>query len=259
MKQMTRIACLATLTLTLLSGIAAAKDAKLIFAPEGKTLNYTIDVQQEMNVGFQYETNHKGDVAMAWMEKTEDGNSKISVTFSNLEGTAKMGDDLQEAPLGINGIEVWVIVSPRGEVLDTTPQATVPQQENMLLEQVIATLTPYFSDEKVGEGDSWEQDRSEEPEEEGGNKIEGKFEYFLDEFKKNDGVEIAKIVSEGTLKISQETPGGPVTGEAKGDQEFEVALQGGYSTKTKSTVEFNGNMGGRDISVVFRIECALKE
>ena len=259
MNQIARIASLATLLLSILSGLAVAKDAKLVFAPEGKTLHYTIDAQQEMNVGFQFETNHKGDLDMIWMEKTEDGNSKISVTFKNIEGTAKMGDDLQDAPLGINGIEVWVIVSPQGEIVETTPQATIAQQEKMLLEQIIQTLVPYFSEDKVGDGDSWIKDRNEDSSEEGGQKIEGEFEYFLDEFKKTDGIEVAKIVSEGKLKITRQTPNGPVAGEAKGDQEFEVALDGGYPIKTKSTVDFNGNMGGQDISVVFRIECSLKQ
>jgi len=256
---MGRIASLATAILSLSTGLAVAKDAKLVFAPEGKTLHYTINAQQEMNVGFEFETNHKGDLDMVWMETTKDGNSKLSVTFKNIEGTTKMGDELQEAPLGINNKEVWVIVSPQGEVIDTIPQATIAQQEQMLLEQVIQTLVPYFSADKVGDGDTWIKDRNEDSSAEGGQKVEGQFEYSLDGFKKTDGLEVAKIVGEGKLKITQETPSGPVTGEAKGDQEFEVAVNGGYPVKTRSTVDFNGSMGGRNLSVVFRIECELKK
>jgi hypothetical protein len=260
MKPIGSSASMVALALTVLCNVAVAKDAKLVFAPEGKTLHYTIDAQQEMSVGFEYETNHKGDVKMTWMETTADGNTKLSVKFSNLQGTAKMGDELQDAPLGINGVDVWVVVSPQGEVLETDPQASVAQQEQMLLEEVIQTLIPYYSEDKVGEGDSWIQDKSVEPKDDDDTQtVEGEFEYFLEKFSKNNGLEVAKIVSEGKLKITQQTPSGPVTGEAKGGQEFEVALNGGYPTKTKSTVEFHGKMGGRDIAVVFRIECALKK
>ena len=40
------------------------------------------------------------------------------------------------------------------------------------------------------------------------------------------------------MKITNQTPSGPVTGDAKGSQEFEVALDGGYPLKTRSTVDF---------------------
>ena len=69
----------------------------------------------------------------------------------------------------------------------------------------------------------------------------------------------AKIVSEGKLDITQATPNGPVKGEAKGGQEFEVAVDGGYPMKSKSTVEFDGNMNGQSLTIVFRIECEMKK
>ena len=249
------------LVLTVLSSVAVAKDARLKFAPENKKLHYKMDVQQEVFVqGFEIVTNHTGEIEVAWLEKTEDGKAKISVRFTNVEGTMKQGDNLTEQNLGINGKEIWVTVSERGEVDEIVPQAVLDDAKTQLVQDLIENLVAFLPEDEIGEGDSWVQERiTEGATPDDPPAVEGEMEYWLEELKEKDGLEVARIVGEGKADINMMTPGGMLVGEAKGDVEYVIAVHGGYMVQGKSFTEVKGKMGtGQELSQVRRFECELK-
>jgi hypothetical protein len=256
---------LLTLTLAIaigaaVPGAALAKDVLLRFAPENQKLHYRMILQQEVFVqGLDIESNFEGNVDIEWLEKTDDGKSKLSVTFSNLEGTMRQGDNLTDQDLGINDVEVWVTVSETGRVDEVDPQAVLDEAKTSMVQDFIENLVLYMPEDKVGKGDSWVQERerdgatADDP-----PALKGRVEYWLDDFKKEDGREVAKVTGEGKADIHIMTPGGMLVGEAKGDVEFVIALDGGYMIKGKSTTEVKGEIGGQELSQVRRFECTLQ-
>jgi hypothetical protein len=153
------------------------------------------------------------------------------------------------------------MVSSRGEVKEVLPQATLDAAKIGLIEDLVENFVAFLPEDKVGEGDSWIQSRSKPgPTPDDPPEIEGEVEFFLDEFKKDNGVQVAKVIGEGKAKINVMIPGGLLTGEAKGDQEYLLALDGGYIIKSKSFMELKGEMqGGQKLSKVRRFECKLKK
>ena len=262
MKRQIRVLCMVVLALTALASNVIAKDAKLTFAPpEGLTLHYKVDVQQEVYVqGFEIVNIMAGEFEMKWLETTDNGNSKISIIINKIEASIQRGNDLQEIDMGIEGTEAWVTVTPQGEVKEVVPKSVLNKEKTSQVEELANDLIAFFSEEKVGEGDSWKKDLtkpSSTPD--APAEVTGEGEYFLDEFKKSDGLEVAKIVGEGKVEINMMTPGGLLTGKGKGDQETVVALDGGYIVKAKSFLELKGELGsGQDMSMVRRFECELK-
>ena len=261
MRRSLHILCMAALILTILTNTATAKDARLTFAPEGQTLHYSMDIQQEIYVqGIEIVISHTGNVEFEWLEKTDDGAAKISLTFTNVEGTMKQGNNLQEQDLGINGVEVWLVVSSRGKIEEIIPQTHLDETKTRLVEDLVENFIAFLPEDKVGEGDSWKKNRTKEgPTPDDPPEVEGEVEFFLDEFKKSDGRETAKIVGEGKAKINVMTPGGLLTGSAKGDEEYVLAIDGGYIIKAKSFMELKGELdNGQKISQVRRFECRLQ-
>jgi hypothetical protein len=245
-----------------LNGVAVAKDVLLRFAPENKELHYTMKVQQEVFVqGFEMESNFEGEIDLVWLEMTKDGKAKLSITFRNIEGTMRRGDDLTDQDLGINNTEVWVTVSERGEVDDVAPQAVLDEARTSMVQNFVEDLVLFMPENEVSEGDSWVQQRDREgatPDDPPA--LKGQVEYWLDGLEKKDGLQVAKVVGEGKATINMATPGGMLVGEAKGDVEYRIALDGGYLIKGKSFTEVKGEIGsGQEISQVRRFECELKK
>lgn len=261
MKHVLRIFGLALVAIASLQGDGIAKDATLRFAPENQKLHYKMSVQQEVFVqGLEIETNHEGNIEVAWLEKTDDGKSKLSIRFTNVEGTMRQGDNLIDQDLGINNVEVWVTVSALGRVDDIDPQAVLDEAKTSLVQDFVENLVLFMPEDTVGKGDSWVQERErpgatpDDP-----PAVKGRMEYWLDDFKKEKGREVAKIVGEGKADINLVTPAGLLVGEAKGDVELLVALDGGYLIKGKSSTEVKGKMGGgQELSQVRRFECQLQ-
>ena len=240
---------------------AMAKDVTLRFLPENKELHYRMQLQQEVFVqGFEIESNYEGDIHVTWMEKTDDGKSKLSIKFSNVEGTMRQGDNLTDHDLGINGIEVWVLVSETGRADDVIPQAVLDETRTGMVQDLVENLVLFMPEDKVGKGDSWIQEREREgATPDAPPAVKGRGEYWLEDLKKQDGREVAKVLGEGKADINLMTPGGLLVGEAKGDAEFLIALDGGYTIKGKSFTEVKGEIGGgQELSQVRRFECTLQ-
>lgn len=240
--------------------VTHAKDIVLSYTPPKEGMHYHITMQQESRfMGMEQQINGFGSILVIPGERSDDGNLKMTVELSDVAVTMKQGDEMQELDLGLNGKKATITVSPRGEVTDFVTQAPLDRMITDRMRSVVESLFPFLPEDKVGEGDTWVENRVEpsrspgvkEPE------VEGKFEYTLEEFSKKDGVETVKVYGEGKAKVHKPTPGGMFVGEAEGKSESHLAIDGGWVVYGKSNVVTNGMVGDTKISQVDHFECKL--
>jgi hypothetical protein len=249
---------LAALLLAALPGLVQAKDATLVFQPTKTPVKYEISLQQEMTfMGVEQLVNGKGTALVSPGEASTDGNARFVVELSGIEVTLKQGEELQDLDLGLEGKKVNVTVTPRGDVVSVEPTTPADGMSTGAIKSLVKTLFPYLPEGKVSEGATWTHKRLEANEDKTIKEpaIDGQFDYTLEEFGNKDGVETAKILGEGKVKINQTTPGGVFVGEAEGQSELHVGVKDGWIVHNKADMTVSGKVGTTEITRVERFEC----
>ncbi|MFQ5600687.1 MAG: hypothetical protein ACE5G2_09035 [Candidatus Krumholzibacteriia bacterium] len=231
-----------------LSGRAEAKKVQLTFTPPPKeVLRYKVEFQQETHAGgMEFTFNMTGEAELSFLEKTEDGNSKLAIKLSSIEASMMQMGNLVEQDPGLEGTSVHVTASPRGDVLEVEPQQVLSDAQVELLETLVENFFAYLPEEAVETEDTWVQKRFEESDSDDTDlpALDGSLEYMLDDIEKKDGVQVAKIVGEGSLKINEMTPQGLFAGEAKVESESLTSIASGCVLRKKSSMEVSGKVGG---------------
>lgn len=228
------------------------KQATLTFVmPQGEVFHYKSSLTSEQNfMGMDISMTQSAEVDLALIEALENGNSQVSLAFSNLKASRMMDGELDatDPPIDLNGITVRAIVTPKGDIESVEAGGYVPGLRNVnQLEEIISYWFVYLPDSLVNVGGKWVDELLEAGKEEGDPpRFKGSIEYVLKKVEEKKGKQIAVIEGKGTGEIHQSTPMGELDATVKITIKAKVAVDGGYTIESKHEYETKGKLVSQD-------------
>jgi len=242
---------LVAVALAVLAGVSrpafAGKPVDLVLAvPAGTTLHYKIAQDTEATYqGLPVGGMLRAELDLRLVESESEGeNIRVQVAYLRVEASRKMGDEVQAQELGLDGMKGQAEFTKRGKLVkfDAPLEATKEQQRvlSKLADAVFVELPP----QPVEADDTWTLDHSDPAE-----TVTGSGDYVLESVGTKDGIQVAKISGETTVK--SETPA--LTG--KGRTQAEIAVDGGYPLLVKGSTDLTP-AEGPTVSQSFEIRLA---
>lgn len=237
---------------TAAQAVGGEKQATLTFAlPQGEVFHYKSSLTAEQNfMGMDISTTQSAEVDLTLIETLEDGNSQVSLAFSNLKASRMRDEELDatEPPLDLDGKTVRAIVTPKGDIEKVEAGGYIPGLRNVeQLEDIIGYWFVYLPDTLVNVGESWVHELLEPAKEEGDPPtFKGSIEYVLKKVEEKKGKQVAVIEGKGTGEIYQSTGMGELNATVKITIKAKVAVDGGYTVESKHEYETKGKLVRQD-------------
>ena len=237
----------------LVSPAGAEEEGPVIlrFAPEeGKVFKYKGDSRNQVFFGpYSFETITGQEIEMSLLEVLENGNFRMSVTFTKSSTKMmRMGDLIEQEPrVKPEGRTIKVEVDAKGEVIEALG-FIMGVKKGRALDNYMDKWFFKLPEEEVGPGSTWTvpiDETSEEGEEETYT-VKGSGEFKLKKITKKNGVMAAEIEGEAKVSIHSDSPQGVFDGEAKSKQKVYIAIEGGYIVEGENSTEIKGKMIGVD-------------
>ena len=233
---------------------AEAEDGEMVtlrFAPEeGKLFKYKADSRNQMFFGaFSFETITGQEVDMSLLEILENGNFRMSVTYTKSSTKMmRMGDLIEQEPrVKPEGRTIKVEVDSKGEVI-TALGFIMGVKKGRALDSYMEKWFFELPEEAVGPGSAWTVpiDETSEEGEDDVYTVKGSGEFKLKKIEKKNGVMVAEIEGKAEVNIHSESPQGVFDGTAKSKQKVYIAIEGGYIVEGENSTEIKGKMVGLD-------------
>ena len=240
----------------LLSGLtapAAAQEGEKVtlrYAPEeGKLFKYKVDSRSQVYYGpYSFETITGQEVEMSLLETLENGNARMSVTFTKSSTKMmRMGDLIEQEPrVKPEGRTIKVEVDPKGEVI-TALGFIMGVKKGRALDGYMKKWFFKLPEEPVGKGSTWTVPIDEEQGEgEDVYTMKGTGEFKLKKIEKKNGIMVAEIEGKSEVVIHSDSPQGIFDGKAKSNRKVYIAIEGGYIVESESSSEVKGKMVSAD-------------
>lgn len=236
------------LVLPVLMTPAAAQEGEQVtlrFAPEeGKLFKYKGDSRNQMFYGvYSFETITGQEVEMSLLELLENGNFRMSVTFTKSSTKMmRMGNLTEREPrVKPEGRTIKVEVDPKGEVI-VALGFIMGVKKGRALDNYMDKWFFELPEEPVGKGSTWTvpiDEESGEGEEEVYT-VKGSSEFKLKKIDKKNGIMVAEIEGEAEVEIHSEGAQGIFDGKAKSKRKVYIAIEGGYIVEGESSTEIKG-------------------
>lgn len=242
------------LVLPALVSPAAAADGEKVtlrFAPpEGMAVKYKGDSRNQMFFGaFSFETITGQEIDMSLLEVLENGNFRMSITYTKSSTKMmRMGDLIEQEPrVKPEGRTIKVEVDPQGEVV-TALGFIMGVKKGRALDQYMEKWFFELPEEEVGPGSEWivPVDETFEEGEDEVYTITGTSKFKLKKIEKKNGILAAEIEGESEVDIHSESVQGVFDGTAKSKHKVYIAIEGGYVVEGESSTEVKGKMVGLD-------------
>ena len=242
------------LVLPALVSPAAAADVEKVtlrFAPpEGMAVKYKGDSRSQVFYGaFSFETITGQEIDMSLLEVLENGNFRMSVTYTKSSTKMmRMGDLIEQAPrVKPEGRTIKVEVDPRGKVV-TALGFIMGVKKGRALDNYMEKWFFELPEEEVGPGSEWTVpiDETFEEAENDVYTITGTSKFELKKIEEKNGIMTACIEGESEVEIHSESAQGVFDGTAKAKHKVYVAIEGGYVVEGESSTEVKGKMIGLD-------------
>ncbi len=233
---------------------AEAEDGEMVtlrFAPEeGKLFKYKADSRNQMFFGaFSFETITGQEVDMSLLEILENGNFRMSVTYTKSSTKMmRMGDLIEQEPrVKPEGRTIKVEVDSKGEVI-TALGFIMGVKKGRALDSYLEKWFFELPEEAVGPGSAWTVpiDETNEEGEDDVYTVKGSGEFKLKKIEKKNGIMVAEIEGKTEVNIHSESPQGVFDGTAKSKQKVYIAIEGGYIVEGENSTEIKGKMVGLD-------------
>jgi hypothetical protein len=236
-----------------LSGLtspAAAQEGDLVtlrFAPEeGRLFKYKGDSRIQRYFGsFSFETITGRELEMSLLEVMENGNLRMSATFTKSSTKMmRMGDLVEQEPrVKPEGRTIKVEVDSRGKVIEALG-FIMGVKKGRPLDSYMEKWFFELPDEPVGKGSKWTVPIDEETPGETGEvyTVKGTAEYELKKIEKKNGIMVAEIEVEAEVKIHSDGAQGIFDATAKSKKKVSIAVEGGYIIEADSSNEVKGKM-----------------
>jgi hypothetical protein len=233
---------------------AAAEEGDTVslrFAPEeGKLFKYKGDSRMQVYFGsFSFETITGQEVDMSLLEVLENGNFRMSVTFTKSSTKMmRMGNLIEQEPqVRPEGRTIKVEVDGMGEVIEALG-FIMGVKKGRALDNYMEKWFFELPEEPVAKGSTWTvpiDEKSEEGESEVYS-YSGSAEYKVKKIGKKNGIMAVEIEGEAEVVIHSESVQGVFDGKAKSKQKVYVAIEGGYIVESESSTEIKGKTIGQD-------------
>jgi hypothetical protein len=240
----------------LLSGLmtpAAAQEGEQVtlrYAPEeGRLFKYKGDSRSQVYYGpYSFETITGQEVEMSLLATIENGNARMSVTFTKSSTKMmRMGDLIEQEPrVKPEGRTIKVEVDPKGEVI-TALGFIMGVKKGRALDGYMKKWFFKLPEEPVGKGSTWTVPIDEEQGE--GEEVytmKGTGEFKLKKIEKKNGIMVAVIEGKTEVVIHSDSPQGIFDGKAKSKRKAYIAIEGGYIVESESSSEVKGKMVSAD-------------
>ena len=241
------------LILPVLMAPAMAQEGEQVtirFTPEeGKLFKYKADSRSQVYFGpYSFETITGQEVEMSLLETLENGNARMSVTFTKSSTKMmRMGDLIEQEPrVKPEGRTIKVEVDPKGEVI-TALGFIMGVKKGRALDNYMEKWFFELPEEPVGPGSTWTVPIDED-EGEGDDvyTLKGSSEFKLKKIEKKNGIMIAEIEGKAEVAIHSDSPQGIFDGKVKSSQKMYIAIEGGYIVEAESSNEIKGKMISAD-------------
>ena len=242
--------------LPVLSGLmtpAAAQEGEQVtlrFAPEeGKLFKFKGDSRTQVFYGpYSFETITGQEIEMSLLEVLENGNFRMSVTFTKSSTKMmRMGNLIEQEPrVKPEGRTIKVEVDPKGEVIEALG-FIMGVKKGRALNSYMEKWFFELPVEAVGKGSTWTVPIDEE-QGEGDEiyKIKGSGEFKLKKISEKNGVKVAEIEGKAEVEIHSEGARGIFDGKAKSKQKIYIAIEGGYIVEGENSTEIKGKSISQD-------------
>ena len=233
---------------------AAAEDGEMVtlrFVPEeGKLFKYKGDSRNQVFYGpYSFETITGQEVEMSLLEVLENGNSRMSVTFTKSSTKMmRMGTLIEQDPrVKPEGRTIKVEVDPRGEVIEALG-FIMGVKKGRALDSYMKKWFFKLPEEAVGPGSTWTIPIDKDSPGKDGEvyKVKGLGEFKLKKIEKKNGIMVAEIEGKAEVEVHSENPQGIFDGKAKSKQKIYIALDGGYIVEGENSTEVKGKMISAD-------------
>jgi len=223
----------------------------LRFAPEeGKVLKYKGDSRNKVYFGaYSFETITGQEIEMSLLEVLDNGNFRMSVTFTKSSTKMmRMGNLIEQEPrVKPEGRTIKVEVDPRGEVVEALG-FIMGVKKGRALNSYMEMWFFELPEEAVSPGSTWTvpiDETSEEGEDEIYT-VKGLGEFKLKKIEKKNGVMVAEIQGKAEVEIHSESKQGVFDGRSRSKHKIYIAVDGGYIVEGSSSDEIKGKMVSQD-------------
>ena len=232
------------------SAAQEGEQVTLRFTPEeGKIFKYKVDSRNQVLFGsYSFETITGQEVDMLLLEILENGNTRMSVTFTKSSTKMmRMGDLIEQEPrIKPEGRTIKVEVDPKGEVIEVLG-FIMGVKKGRALDNYMEKWFFELPEEPGGKGATWTVPVDEEyTEGEEVSAMKGSGEFKLNKIEKKNGIMVAEIEGKAEVKIHSEGPQGIFDGKAKSNRKVYIAIEGGYIVESEKSTEVKGKMVSQD-------------
>ncbi len=242
------------LILPVLVSPAAAEDGKMVtlrFVPEeGKLFRYKDDSHNQVFYGaFSFETVTGQEAEMSLLKVLENGNSRMSVTFTKSSTKMmRMGTLSEQDPrVKPEGRTIKVEVDPRGEVIEALG-FIMGVKKGRELDSYMEKWFFKLPEEAVGPGSTWTVpiDKESLGKDDEVYTVKGSGEFKLKKIEKKNGIMVARIEGKAEVEVHSESLRGIFDGKAKSKQKVYIAIDGGYIVEGEISTEVKGKLVSAD-------------
>lgn len=222
---------------------AAEGTVKLAYNFEaGYSQKYKCEYSQSQDFyGMNYVILIEMEITESCVEVMGDTAYKMEVVFDEVSSSMTMNDKLMQNNFDEAFKEQTVSyqVDKFGEVSDVKAKSYIEgwRQYGEIVKMALGGCYPQLSDKTVKEGEKWEEDTTENPEDNPGLEVTTNIAYEFKELKKEKGRECAEIhtKAKSTFQGLVITPQGELNtdGEAETEAEFFFDVEGGGIVKLK--------------------------
>jgi hypothetical protein len=251
-RQVFSLLIVSMLLLPALSGLSAqeGEQVTLRFTPEeGKVWKYKGDSRSQIYFGaYSFETITGQEVEMSLLETLDNGNARMSVTFTKSSTKMmRMGDLIEQEPrVKPEGRTIKVEVDPKGEVIEALG-FIMGVKKGRALDNYMEKWFFELPEEPVGKGSTWTVPIDEDAGEgEEVYQLKGTGEFKVKKIEKKNGIMVAAIEGKSEVEIHSDSPQGIFDGKAKSDHKVYVAIEGGYIVEAETSSEVKGKMVSAD-------------
>jgi hypothetical protein len=251
------ILVLSILVLPVLSGLASPamsqdrEKVTLRFTPEeGRVFKYKGDSRNKVFYGpYSFETVTGQEIEMSLLEPLENGNFRMSVTFTKSSTKMmRMGNLIEQEPrVKPEGRTIKVEVDPKGKVVEALG-FIMGVKKGRALDSYMEMWFFELPEEAVGPGSAWEvtiDEKGGEGDEEVYT-VKGAGKFKVNKIEKKNGVMVAEIEGEADVEIHSDSQQGVFDGRSRSKQKVYIAIDGGYIVEGSSSAEIKGKMVSQD-------------
>jgi len=222
---------------------AAAEPVQLVYHFEaGHEQKYKCEYSQSRDFyGMNYVILIEMEITESCVEVLGDTAYKMEVVFDEVSSSMTMNDNLRPNNFdeAFKGQTVSYLVDKSGEVSDVKAKSYIEgwRQYGEIVRMALSGCYPYLPDKSVTEGEKWDEQLSENPEDNPGLEVTTNIDYEFKGLKKEKGHECAEIHTKekSTYQGPVNTPQGELDtdGHAETEAEFFFDVKGAGIVKLK--------------------------